>query len=40
MAYPDEFERVDWTVEYPKAAIETSISIDSSVSDKLDIETT
>lgn len=38
LAYPDEFERMDWSAEYLKAAIETNISIDISVSDKIDIE--
>lgn len=38
LAYPDEFERMDWLAEYPKAEIEVSTSIDTSVSDKIDIE--
>ena len=38
LAYPDEFERMDWSAEYLKAEIETDTSIDISVSDKLDIE--
>jgi len=38
LAYPDEFERMDWSAEYLKAIIETSTSVDISVSDKIDIE--
>lgn len=38
LAYPDEFERMDWPAEYPGAEIEVSTSIDISVSDKIDIE--
>lgn len=38
LAYPDEFERMDWSAEYPKAEIEVDTSIDISVSDKIDIE--
>lgn len=38
LAYPDEFERMDWSTEYLKAVIETSTSVDISVSDKIDIE--
>jgi spore germination protein KC len=38
IAYPDEFEKMDWAAEYPKAEIETEMSVDCAVSDKLDIE--
>jgi len=38
LAYPDEFERIDWLTEYPKAEIEVGTSVDISVSDKIDIE--
>lgn len=38
LAYPDEFEKMDWAAEYPKAAIEVKTSVDSAASDKLDIE--
>ncbi|MEA4969970.1 MAG: Ger(x)C family spore germination protein [Candidatus Pelethousia sp.] len=38
LTYPDEFERMDWMAEYPKAEVEVSTSIDISVSDKLDIK--
>jgi len=38
LAYPDEFERMDWIAEYPKTEIDISTTVDISVSDKLDIE--
>lgn len=38
LAYPDEFEQMDWSKEYPKAEIEVGTSVDISVSDKIDIE--
>jgi hypothetical protein len=38
LAYPDEYERMDWPMEYLKAEIDTNTSVDISVSDKMDIE--
>jgi Ger(x)C family germination protein len=38
LAYPDEFDAMDWPAEYLKAEIETSTSVDSSPSDKMDIQ--
>lgn len=39
LAYPDEFERMDWTKEYPKAEIQINSAVaDISVSDKMDIK--
>jgi hypothetical protein len=38
LAYPDEFEQMDWSAEYPKAEIEVGTSVKISVSDKIDIE--
>lgn len=38
LSYPDEFERMDWAAEYLKAIIVTSVSVESSVSDRIDIE--
>ena len=38
ISYSDGFEKMDWAAEYPKAAIEVSTSVDTSVSEKLDIE--
>lgn len=38
LAYPDEFERMDWLLEYPKAEIEVGSSVNISVSKKIDIE--
>ncbi len=38
LAYPDEYERMNWPEEYLKAEFETTTSIDISVSDKMDIE--
>ncbi len=36
--YPDEYEQMDWPAEYLKAEIETSTSVDATVSDKIDME--
>jgi hypothetical protein len=38
VAYPDEYERMDWQTEYLSAEIDTSTSVDITVSDKMDIE--
>jgi Ger(x)C family germination protein len=38
VAYPDEYERMDWQTEYLSAEINTSTSVDITVSDKMDIE--
>ncbi len=38
LAYPDDFEALDWQAEYLKAEMEANTSVDISVSDKIDIE--
>jgi hypothetical protein len=38
LAYPDEFERMDWQAEYQTAEFDISTSVDSSVSDKMDVK--
>ena len=38
VSYPDAYERMDWAVEYLKAEIQTSISVNITVSDKLDLK--
>ena len=38
LAYPDEFERMDWQAEYQAAEFDISTSVDCSVSDKMDIK--
>ena len=37
LAYPDEFEQMDWSAEYLKAEIKVATSVKISVSDKIDI---
>mgnify|MGYP001287885907 CR=1 FL=1 len=38
LAYPDEFERMDWQAEYQAAEFDISTSVDCSISDKMDIK--